>query len=318
MRLATFNLQNLRLRRRQGRHVLDGAVDQDFDDRPRSIDQDITDRQLTAKIIAMAQADVVALQEVFDTETLEFFYDHFLLQAGSPPYPARICLPGNDGRGLEVAVLSKTKPVAVKSHAHLTGADFGLADLPEYLRDHRLLRRDCLELEFETFTLFVCHFKAPYPDRDKAHIVREAEARAVRSIVETRFPKSADERWMIVGDFNEPCTGNETTSSALAPLKQGFSEDLLDRLARGTDWTFEVPDTHVHSRPDRIFLSPRFAQEYPEVIPQIVRTGMTRYLSETGSSTSIYEQQNQSHASDHALVYADFPGLYPSLNRSSS
>jgi hypothetical protein len=29
------------------------------------------------------------------------------------------------------------------------------------LRDHPLLRRDCLQVEFDTFTLFVCHFKAP-------------------------------------------------------------------------------------------------------------------------------------------------------------
>ena len=309
MRIATFNLQNLRLRRRKGQRVLDGAVDQDFDNRPRAIEQDIADREMTAKVIADAQADIAALQEVFDSKTLDFFYENFLLRAGSLSYPARFCLPGNDGRGLDVAVLSNTKPVSVKSHAHLTGTDFGLTDLPEDLRGNRLLRRDCLQLDFETFTLFVCHFKAPYPDTTKAQIVREAEARAVRKIFENRFSKPEDARWMILGDFNEPSWGRHSISSALAPLKKGFSEDLLDRLARGTDWTFEVPDTHVHSRPDRIFLSPRLAREYPDVVPQIVRTGMTRFLSEPGSSTSRDAQQNQSHASDHALVYADFPDL---------
>lgn len=309
MRLATFNVQNLRLRERQGHLVLDGAVDHDFDDRPRSIDQDIADRTLTARVISAAQADVIALQEVFDTESLNFFHDQFLLKAGLPPYPARTCLPGNDGRGLDVAVLSKAEPVSVKSHAHLTGVDFGLTDLPEDLRNFPLFRRDCLQLKFETFTLFVCHFKAPYPDIQKAQIVREAEARAVRKIIERSFPDPKDERWMIIGDFNEPSWGHGSDPSALAPLKQGFSEDLLDRLPRGNDWTFEVPDTHIHSRPDRIFLSPRLAQEYPKVVPQIVRTGMTRYLSEPGSLASRDAQQHRSHASDHALVYADFPDL---------
>ena len=128
MRLATFNVQNLRLRERQGHLVLDGAVDRDFDDRPRSVDQDIADRTLTAKVMAAAQADVIALQEVFDAESLDFFHDQFLLKAGSPLYPARTCLPGNDGRGLDVAVLSKVAPLSVKSHAHLTGMDFGLAE----------------------------------------------------------------------------------------------------------------------------------------------------------------------------------------------
>jgi endonuclease/exonuclease/phosphatase family metal-dependent hydrolase len=307
MRLATFNVQNLRLRKRQGRLVLDGAVDRDFDEQPRSIEQDIADREMTARVIADVQADVVALQEVFDADTLDFFYHRFLVQAGAPAYTSRICLPGNDGRGLDVAVLSTRTPSAAKSHAHLTGADLGLADLPPDLRDQRLFRRDCLELDFEGLTIFVCHFKAPYPDVERAHEVREAEARAVRKIIEKRFARPESERWIILGDFNEPATGGEAGQSALAPLKQGFSNGLLDRLPPGTDWTFEVPDTHLHSRPDRMLLSPRLAREYPDVIPQIVRTGMTR--TDCRSGRAVGSGQTGSHASDHALVFADFPEL---------
>lgn len=95
--------------------------------------------------------------------------------------------------------------------------------------------------------------------------------------------------------------------SALEPLKRCFSEDLLDRLTRGADWTFEVPDTHVHSRPDRIFFSPRLAREYPDAVPQIVRTGMTRSLSE--AKIMMKDRLPTSHASDHALVYVDLPGF---------
>ena len=305
MRIATFNLQNLRLRRRQGQLVLDGAVDRDFDGRPRSIEQDVADRKLTAQVIAEAQADIIALQEVFDAETLEFFYDHFLLPAGAPAYPTRICLPGNDGRGLDVAVLSKSEPLEVKSHAHLTGADFGLNDLPENLRDYPLLRRDCLQLDYETFTLFVCHFKAPYPDLEKAFVVREAEARAVRKIVETRFADPEIERWIILGDFNEPTIGIAQKPSALAAIRKGFAQSLLDRLTPGEDWTFEVPDTHVRSRPDRMFVSPELAEEYPDAVPQIVRTEMSIWRSEeTGNAACA-----ASHASDHALVFVDLPDL---------
>lgn len=307
MRIATFNLQNLRLRRRQGRLVLDGAVDRDFDDRQRTIEQDIADRELTAKVIAATKAQVIALQEVFDAETLEFFCSEFLVPAGSLAYPTRICLPGNDGRGLDVAVLSELKPLEVKSHAHLTGADCGLDDLPDDLRNHPLLRRDCLQLDFETFTLFVCHFKAPYPDADKAFVVREAEARAVRKIVEARFSEPETERWIIVGDFNEPTLGDARGPSALWPLRKGFAEGLLDRLTPGTDWTFEVPDTHERSRPDRILISPRLALEYPDAVPQIVRSGMGLSGADAAETEKI--ASSSSHASDHALVYVDFPGL---------
>lgn len=289
--------------------MLDGAADDDFDGRPRSIREDLADRQQTAKVIATANAEFVALQEVFDTETLDFFHDHFLLQAGLEPYPFRVCLSGNDGRGLNVAAMSKRKPVRIISHAQLTGADFNLTDLPTNLRNQRLFRRDCLQLDFDAFTLFICHFKAPYPDTEKSYVIREAEARAVRKIIETRFSRPENERWMIMGDFNEPASVDQTASSALNSLKQGFSFDLLDRLPRGKDWTFEVPDTHVHSRPDRIFLSPKLAQEYPDVVPTILRTGMIRYLSEPASMSSCGAPNKRSNASDHALVYADFPGL---------
>jgi len=309
LRVATFNLQNLRLRTREGRPVLDGAVDQDRPDVPLSIEIDLADREKTATVVSMVQADVVALQEVFDLAALDYFHDTFLVRTGSPEYPFRYCLPGNDGRGLNVAALSRRRAVSAKSHAELTGADLGLSDLPHDLRNQKLFRRDCLELDFENVTLFICHFKAPYPDPEKALLVRKAEAQAVRKIVDARFPQPENERWMILGDFNEPARGTPPSRSTLAPLKRGFSIDLLDRLSPGTNWTYEVLATHVRSRPDRILVSPRLAQEYPEVRPQIVRSGMISSLRGCLDEPAPGEAPHRPHASDHALVYADFPGL---------
>lgn len=294
MRIATFNVQNLRLRTRDGVPALDGAVDRDMPDVARSPRLDVADRRRTAEVIREADADIVALQEVFDTEALDFFHDRFLRPAGAAPYPHRICLPGNDGRGLNVAALSRTAPRRVTGHAHLTGADLGLADLPDALRDAPLFRRDCLRLDFAALTLFVCHFKAPYPDPDAAWTVRNAEARGVRAIVERAFPRPAGARWIILGDFNEPARPEPAQPSAIAPLKDRFAVDLMDRLAPGRDWTYETPDTHLHSRPDRILVSPCLAAEFPEARPRILRTG---------------DPSIRPHASDHALVFVDFPGL---------
>lgn len=309
MRVASFNLQNMRLRVRNGQPVLDGAVDHDDKNIRRSTDLDIADRRETAKVIEAARADVAALQEVFDLDTLDYFHDHFLLPAGARAYPFRYCFAGNDGRGLNVAAMCLKPPISVKSHADLTGKALGLLDLPRGLRDRRLFRRDCLQLDFERVTLFVCHFKAPYPDARKAEEIRRAEARAVRKLVEKRFEQPANERWMILGDLNEPATVAEAAGSALGPLQQGFSVDLLDRLPAGTDWTYEVPETHLHSRPDRIFVSPRLAQEYPDARPGIIRSGMDHRQVDTGTGERGNATRNLSHASDHALVYADFPGL---------
>ncbi|MBR9843261.1 MAG: endonuclease/exonuclease/phosphatase family protein, partial [Rhodobacteraceae bacterium] len=105
MRLVSFNVQNMRLR---GSH-LDGARDRDMpeDLGPAAPLLDDYDRKLTAKVLAEANADVIALQEVFDQKTLDHFHDAYLLPTGTAPYPHRICLPGNDGRGLDVALLSR-------------------------------------------------------------------------------------------------------------------------------------------------------------------------------------------------------------------
>lgn len=51
MRIATFNLQNLRLRTRGGRLVLDGATDQDTPGTARPVALDIADREKTAQVI---------------------------------------------------------------------------------------------------------------------------------------------------------------------------------------------------------------------------------------------------------------------------
>jgi hypothetical protein len=298
MRIATFNLQNLRLRSRDGLPALDGAVDRDMPEVPRSPALDLADRVQTARVIAAANADFLALQEVFDIEALEFFHDRFLVPAGVAPYPHRICLPGNDGRGLNVAALGRIEPVTVRSHAALTGGDLGLNDLTPDLRENRLFRRDCLRLDLPGLSLFVCHLKAPYPDPEKAWAVRHAEARGVRAVIEAAFERPEAARWIALGDFNEPARLSGEPS-ALAPLKDGFAVDLMDRLPRGADWTYETPDTHAHSRPDRIFASAALARAFPDALPQVLRSGMG----------PVHGPGARPHASDHALVYIDFPGL---------
>ena len=306
MRVATFNVQNMRLRIRDGRPVLDGAADRDSADGERSVALSIADRRETANVIASVDADVVLLQEVFDLTTLDHFHDTFLLETGTKPYPFRYCLPGNDGHGLNVAALSRGRPRNVVSHARLTGGDLGLSDLPRALHDQPVFRRDCLELDFETVCLFACHLKAPYPDEKQGYVVREAEARAVRKIVEARFPESDAAQWMILGDLNEPAANSASGKSALSSLQNGFSIDLFDRIAPDDAWTYEVPETGLRSHPDRILVSPRLAEEYPDVSPRIVRFGMGRHGGIAGSKA---RENPPPHASDHALVCADFPGL---------
>lgn len=304
MRIANFNVQNMRLRRRDGALSLDGAVDRDMaDGADPALDR--VDRRLTAEVLAAVDADVVAMQEVFDIGTLDHFHDRFLVATGAAPYPHRYCLPGNDGQGMNVALISRVRPRRVKSHASLTADDLGLSDAPESLAGQPLFRRDCLEVELPGLTLYVCHFKAPYPDAAEAAAVRRAEAAGVRRIIERRFADPAEARWLIVGDLNEPAAG--TAMSALRPLTEGFAVDLMARVERADRWTYEEPDRHKHSRPDAMLASPALAGAFPDATPRILRAGMSAVAAGGGAFAEVGNPRP--HASDHAAVAVDFPNL---------
>ena len=85
-------------------------------------------------------------------------------------------------------------------------------------------------------------------------------------------------------------------------------DGVTDSNEKNPYWTYEVPDTHLHSRPDRIFVSPSLANEYPDVRPEIIRSGMAPVFHDPSNGLAS-EAHGGPHASDHALVYADFPGL---------
>ncbi|MFP4539017.1 MAG: endonuclease/exonuclease/phosphatase family protein [Dichotomicrobium sp.] len=309
MRIATFNVQNMRLRTRQGRPVLDGARDWDAGRPEPDPALDVIDRRLTAEVIHAIAADVIALQEVYDQATLDHFHDAILLPTGAAPYPYRHCLPGNDGRGRNLAVMSRCRPERVASHADATAAELGLSDVPASLRSGPLFRRDCLEVELAALSLFICHFKAPYPDRQKARAVREAEARGVRAIIERRFARPATAWWMILGDLNDPAAGVAPARSAIRPLTEGFAVDLMARLDEGEDWTYRYPASHLRSRPDAMLASPALARAFPEVRPEIFRAGMDPDAAAAEDRRFRAVTATRPHASDHAAIYADFAGL---------
>ncbi len=315
MRIATFNVQNMRLRQVGGRPHLQGAQDRDERRRHGDAALDAVDRRLTAEVLHAIDADVVALQEVFDAATLDHFHEAYLRPAGLAPYPHRVCLPGNDGQGLNVALMSRRPLARVASHADATAASLGLAGMPQAVRTGPLFRRDCLEADLADpaggtpLTLYVCHFKAPWPDPARARAIRHAEAAGVRRLIERRFERPAEARWIVLGDLNRPAGGREGPAGSLAPLTEGFAVDLLDRLPGGTDWTFRVHDTRAPARPDAILLSPTLAARHPDARPRIFRAGMDPAAGDRAGGAFAAVGAPRPHASDHAAVWVDLPSL---------
>ncbi|MCM2562766.1 endonuclease/exonuclease/phosphatase family protein [Lutimaribacter sp. EGI FJ00015] len=300
MRIGSFNLQNLRLRGRG----LDGAHDHDTPDRPEPR-TDQTDRRLGAQVIGALRADVLALQEVFDQATLDHFHDAFLRPAGVPAYPHRHCLPGNDGRGQDVALLSRIAPLRVGSHASLRPADLGLDAPPGYHPDTPIFRRDCLEVALPGVTLFICHFKAPGPDPETAWPVRRQEALAVRHLVQ----ESGAENWLILGDLNEPAT--PANDPATAPVLPPFSVDLMARRPRGARWSAHDPWDDVYWRADALLASPALARAYPDALPEMHREGLSLEARRHTGAHLAQVGHHRPHASDHAALVIDLPGLGP-------
>jgi len=306
MRIATLNVQNLRLESNHGRSRLHGAWDSDEPEEQR-LDSD--DRRLTADLLKTLAADVVALQEVFDLETLEYFHENYLLPTGAAPYPHRICLPGNDGRGLDVALLSRRTVDAIRSHASLTLTELEIDPPAGVDPDFPVFRRDCLMATIGQLTLFVCHFKSTYPDADRAWTTRRLEALATRRLIKRHFADPAQNLWLITGDLNEPRDPVAGRQRAIAPLENGFSVDLMKRLPEQDRWTYFDPHSGLYHCPDAMLASPALAERWPGSKPSVVRRGLGEEASRFEGTRFAAVGKHRPHASDHAAVVIDFAGL---------
>ena len=292
--LATFNCENLMMRcdfssvqipdfARKLRDVSDPAeadkVDAVFD----VLSED--DRTLTALALSTTNADICALQEVENLVTLTAFHNRYLRRWVRRPYAWRRLYEGNDGRGIDVAALSRLSILNARSHADLTYAGIGVNPPPGAAPDARAFRRDCLEMEVEKegrcLVLFICHFKSMHGGREETRPVRMAEAQAVRKLIEQRFadPESAD--WVILGDFNDylEIDGDKVSDHGLhAFVGDGFAVDALtmlepDPLKR---WTHYYNGGDAYSALDHIFMSPALAQRNQDATIRVLRAGMAR------------------------------------------
>jgi endonuclease/exonuclease/phosphatase family metal-dependent hydrolase len=233
--------------------------------------------QLTALAIADTCADILCLQEIESLEALKAFEYGYLFRMVGSGYLRKYIAEGNDGRGIDVAVLTRDETadgetiefVGMQSHAHRTYGELDIYDdaLKQVgeLPGERVFRRDCLEIDFKIggkpLTLFVVHMKSMGPGREGVDgrewtmPIRRAESRAVRRIVEERFGKdhTANKRFLICGDFNDyrekiVVSGSQQRGFEFTPaqephagfdplLDDGFCENLVSRRPVMDRWT---------------------------------------------------------------------------------
>jgi endonuclease/exonuclease/phosphatase family metal-dependent hydrolase len=284
VRLATFNVENLFARFRWNSGVdPDQAVRDGWDVNETVFRiQDEDSKRLTALTIKEANADVIALQEVENLDTLKRFRSQYL--GGMRAYPYAVAIDGNDPRLIDVAVLSRLPVVHVRTYQHL--------------RSERSLifSRDCLEVDVDvggrTLTLFVNHLKSMLDQRDPENGRRSTrkrrmlQARTVKRIVADRFGKQpGDQPFVVLGDLNDYLQTDAQGKPGITGLVRWDQvENVVERLPSGERWTHYFPGQgsllEGYRQLDYMLVSRSLAagtQAVPWIVRKGLPTGATRY-----------------------------------------
>jgi endonuclease/exonuclease/phosphatase family metal-dependent hydrolase len=286
VRIATFNVENLFARFRFEEDVdPEDAVRDGWNVNETAFRiQDEDSKRLTGHSIREARADVVALQEVENLDTLKRFRSQYL--GGRRAYPYALSIDGNDPRLIDVAVLSKHPVVHVRSHQEVRRGN------------SYVFSRDCLEVDLlvgdRPLTLYVNHLKSmldqhdPKNGRRNTRARRVLQAREVRRIVTERFGRDAGRHpFVILGDLNDYLETDEAGSSGIRELVRWRQvEDVGARLPADDRWTHYFPgdaDRELlegYHQLDYLLVSRSLAdrvQGVPEIVRKGLPTGARRY-----------------------------------------
>lgn len=304
IRIATFNVENLFARWK----FKEGIDPSEANKNGWSVDStafqplSVDDKAITGAAVREIDADVIALQEVENVDTLKHFRSEFL--GGRAVYPYVAGVDGNDPRLIDVAVLSKLPITLIRSYQHLPD--------PE-ARNTPLFSRDCLEVDVQlapetTITLYVNHLKSMMDARRRddgrgvTRPKRERQSKAVREIVEQRFGSSPGERpFVVLGDLNDHLGGGARASGIDRLVMWDQVENVVARRPEDEQWTHYWAGGDEYTQLDYILLSSSLARAN-DAVPEIMRKGQparaARYTGERFNGVGF----DKPKASDHCPV----------------
>lgn len=244
------------------------------------------EKRALREVLAGADADVVALQEVGGPAFLrELQLD---LKAHGLDYPYAVAMEAEDAER-QLAFLSRLPWLELREHRELPFT---------YLGEEARVRRGMLELVFESengrrWHLFNLHLKSRYTgnprDPDSAE-QRNGEARAARDLLASRLEAAPDALLVVLGDLNDT-----RSSRTLRRFEEIGGRPLLQVLeladGRGDRWTYHHRREDVYSRVDYVILSPAAEAQVDASLARILESGNVRA------------------ASDHRPLLFELPGL---------
>ena len=299
IRVATFNCENLfaRYKFRSNVDPRTAVVDGWLANSRRFSLNDDDAKRITGNAIEETHADVVALQEVENLDTLKRFRSRHI-DRGRRRFPYVALIDGNDPRLIDVAVMSKHPITRIRTHQHLKRTPSSR---------YYIFSRDCLEVDIavgnKSLTLFVQHYKSMIGGRSETRQRRLRQVEATRSIIEGRFGRSNTGKhpWMVLGDFNDYM---EEGTSLTGLVNWSQTEDVLSRLPAPERWTHYWAREDKYRQLDYILLSRSLAEASPGH-PQIVRQGLPRRARRYAGTRFRGVGQNKPKASDHCPVAMD-------------
>ena len=257
--------------------------------------------QNTARVIAAAKADVLALVEAEDRTTLRLFNQRVLGDVTldgekALPFDQVMLVDGNDDRGIDVGLMTRSDyPIlSIRSHVH------------DVDQQGVIFSRDCCEYEVAVpgaapIWVLVNHFKSKgYGTQQSSDEKRTRQAARVREIYDAHIAAGED-RVVVLGDLNE-IPGNAPMDPLLrdgSNLKDIASHPAFDDGGR--------PGTHgnctASGKLDYILLS-------PALFSSVKAAGVERRGMWGGTNGTLWPHfaevtSAEDAASDHAALWVD-------------
>ena len=250
--------------------------------------------RMTARVIADVNADVLAVIEADDRPSLVRFNRELLGQQ----YGSAMLIDGNDDRGIDVGLLSRTgfEIGAMRSNVNLTDAV------------GTVFSRDCAEYQVTTpsgvtLHVLVNHFKS---QSGGGGAKRARQAAAVRRIAQALVDQGR--HVIVLGDLNEGPAGEALPPANLAALFDAAGPLLSCHELPGFDLgprpgTFD--SCGLRNRLDYILISRSLQAAFAG--GAVFRKGLWGTRKTRPDDWETYPQMQASHqsASDHAAVYVD-------------
>lgn len=190
--------------------------------------------QNTARVIRDVAADVLAIVEVESRPVLKDFNDKILVEVGGAAYPNLMVIDGNDGRGIDVGLMTAAgfEIGLMRSHVHALKPD-----------GFPIFSRDCPEYSVttpsgETLWLLPNHFKSKFGGNNQASKdKRVAQAKETLSYY-NRLKSEGFENIVVLGDLND------TPGSAELAILLGSELRDVSTHPGFTEFEFNVNNGH--------------------------------------------------------------------------